>query len=134
MTVGPRRRAMKAQRQNQHGRRHTMTTRPRMADMGTERLATLRHIFTSQSRNPCYTQATEHSETTFGDEMALRPTHYCHIERRMRVKVSQAMTYEQNPTLPVSECQIHEVSIGAYCQKLTRVRAQPCNQCWPRSP
>ncbi|KDC76272.1 hypothetical protein L514_0424 [Bordetella bronchiseptica MBORD635] len=113
MTVGPRRRAMKAQRQNQHGRRHTMTTHSRMTGIGIERLATLRHIFTSQIRNPCYTQATWFSGTTFGDEMMLRPTYYYHIEHRIRVKVSQTMTHEQNPTLPVSGCQLHELPIGA---------------------
>jgi len=131
LTVGPRRRAMKAQRQNQHGRRHTMTTHSRMTGIGIERLATLRHIFTSQIRNPCYTQATWFSGTTFGDEMTLRSTHAFHKEHRMQTKVSRAMTYEQSPTFPVSGYRIHQIHGSLLPTIDTSALAQPCNRWWP---
>ncbi|KDC99398.1 hypothetical protein L518_0193 [Bordetella bronchiseptica MBORD675] len=52
MTVGPRRRAMKAQRQDQHGRRHAMAAHSWLTDIALERLVPPLHICTSRDRNP----------------------------------------------------------------------------------
>ncbi|KAK70153.1 hypothetical protein AZ20_0417 [Bordetella bronchiseptica E014] len=52
MTVGPRRRAMKAQRQDQHGRRHAMAAHSWLTDIALERLVPPLHICTSRDRSP----------------------------------------------------------------------------------